>query len=125
MHYVFNPDHYIGIVIANTTLLYKYNIFFRKFNFVVVFVLFVSNSILRDCTLSLFDFNYTGTFSTILSNKFVSMRSGYRFICYQGNNNTTWTIVISYLKKKRKKKDVSLTYICLREIQKQCFQRKV
>ena len=24
MHYVFNPDHYIGIVIANTTLLYKY-----------------------------------------------------------------------------------------------------
>ena len=23
-HYVFNPDHYIGIVIANTTLLYKY-----------------------------------------------------------------------------------------------------
>jgi hypothetical protein len=23
MHYVFNPDHYIGIVIANTTLLYK------------------------------------------------------------------------------------------------------
>jgi hypothetical protein len=25
VHYVFNPDHYIGIVIANTTLLYKYN----------------------------------------------------------------------------------------------------
>ena len=24
VHYVFNPDHYIGIVIANTTLLYKY-----------------------------------------------------------------------------------------------------
>jgi hypothetical protein len=23
VHYVFNPDHYIGIVIANTTLLYK------------------------------------------------------------------------------------------------------
>ena len=23
MHYVFNPDHYIGVVIANTTLLYK------------------------------------------------------------------------------------------------------
>jgi hypothetical protein len=23
MHYVFNPDHYIGIVIANTTLLYN------------------------------------------------------------------------------------------------------
>ena len=26
VHYVFNPDHYIGIVIANTTLLYKYTI---------------------------------------------------------------------------------------------------
>jgi hypothetical protein len=24
VHYVFNPDHYIGIVIANTTLSYKY-----------------------------------------------------------------------------------------------------
>jgi len=24
VHYVFNPNHYIGIVIANTTLLYKY-----------------------------------------------------------------------------------------------------
>ena len=24
VHYVFSPDHYIGIVIANTTLLYKY-----------------------------------------------------------------------------------------------------
>jgi hypothetical protein len=24
VHYVFNPDHYIGIVIANTKLLYKY-----------------------------------------------------------------------------------------------------
>ena len=24
VHYVFNPDHYFGIVIANTTLLYKY-----------------------------------------------------------------------------------------------------
>ena len=24
VHYVFNPDHYIGIVNANTTLLYKY-----------------------------------------------------------------------------------------------------
>jgi hypothetical protein len=24
MHYVFNPDHYIGRVIANTTLLYNY-----------------------------------------------------------------------------------------------------
>jgi len=24
VHYVFNPDHYIGIVIANTTLLYKW-----------------------------------------------------------------------------------------------------
>ena len=24
VHYVFNPDHYIGIIIANTTLLYKY-----------------------------------------------------------------------------------------------------
>ena len=24
MHYVFNPDHYIDIVIANTTLLYNY-----------------------------------------------------------------------------------------------------
>jgi len=24
VHYVFNPDHYIGIVIANTPLLYKY-----------------------------------------------------------------------------------------------------
>jgi hypothetical protein len=24
VHYVLNPDHYIGIVIANTTLLYKY-----------------------------------------------------------------------------------------------------
>jgi hypothetical protein len=24
VHYVFNPDHYIGIVIANTTLLYYY-----------------------------------------------------------------------------------------------------
>jgi hypothetical protein len=24
VHYAFNPDHYIGIVIANTTLLYKY-----------------------------------------------------------------------------------------------------
>jgi hypothetical protein len=24
VHYVFNPDHYIGIVIANTTFLYKY-----------------------------------------------------------------------------------------------------
>jgi hypothetical protein len=23
VHYVFNPDHYIGIVIANTTLFYK------------------------------------------------------------------------------------------------------
>jgi hypothetical protein len=23
VHYVFNPDHYIGIVIANTILLYK------------------------------------------------------------------------------------------------------
>jgi hypothetical protein len=23
VHYVFNPDHYIGIVIANATLLYK------------------------------------------------------------------------------------------------------
>jgi hypothetical protein len=23
LHYVFNPDHYIGIVIDNTTLLYK------------------------------------------------------------------------------------------------------
>jgi hypothetical protein len=23
VHYVFNPDHYIGIVIANTTLLYN------------------------------------------------------------------------------------------------------
>jgi hypothetical protein len=28
VHYVFNPDHYIGIVIANTTLLYKYNMSF-------------------------------------------------------------------------------------------------
>ena len=27
MHYVFNPDHYIGIVIANTTLSYKYILF--------------------------------------------------------------------------------------------------
>ena len=26
MHYVFNPDHFIGIVISNTTLLYKYTI---------------------------------------------------------------------------------------------------
>jgi hypothetical protein len=26
VHYVFNPDHYIGIAIANTTLLYKYTI---------------------------------------------------------------------------------------------------
>jgi hypothetical protein len=25
VHYVFNPDHYIAIVIANTTLLYNYN----------------------------------------------------------------------------------------------------
>jgi hypothetical protein len=24
VHYVFNPDHYLGIVIANTTLLYNY-----------------------------------------------------------------------------------------------------
>ena len=24
MHYVFNPDHYIGIVIANTTLVYNF-----------------------------------------------------------------------------------------------------
>ena len=24
MHYVFNPNHYIDIVIASTTLLYKY-----------------------------------------------------------------------------------------------------
>ena len=24
VHYVFNPDHYIGVVIANTTLLYKW-----------------------------------------------------------------------------------------------------
>jgi hypothetical protein len=23
LHYVFNPEHYIGIVLANTTLLYK------------------------------------------------------------------------------------------------------
>jgi len=27
VHYVFNPDHYIGIVIATTTLLYKYILF--------------------------------------------------------------------------------------------------
>jgi hypothetical protein len=32
VHYVFNPNHYIGIVIANTTLLYKYNIN-TQFNF--------------------------------------------------------------------------------------------
>jgi hypothetical protein len=30
MHYVFNPDHYIGIVIANTTLLYNNNNFIAK-----------------------------------------------------------------------------------------------
>ena len=24
VHYVFNPDHYLGIVIANTTFLYNY-----------------------------------------------------------------------------------------------------
>jgi hypothetical protein len=30
MHYVFNPDHYIGIVIANTTLLYNYDMVYRQ-----------------------------------------------------------------------------------------------
>ena len=30
VHYVFNPDHYIGIVIANTTLLYKQELFLKK-----------------------------------------------------------------------------------------------
>jgi hypothetical protein len=30
VHYVFNSDHYIGIVIANTTLLYKYFVFILK-----------------------------------------------------------------------------------------------
>jgi hypothetical protein len=31
VHYVFNPDHYIGIVIANTTLLYKSGYYVIKF----------------------------------------------------------------------------------------------
>jgi hypothetical protein len=30
---VFNPDHYIGIVIANTTLLYNYALFITKLFF--------------------------------------------------------------------------------------------
>jgi hypothetical protein len=29
VHYVFNPDHYVGIVIPNTTLLYKYKVSFE------------------------------------------------------------------------------------------------
>ena len=33
VHYVFNPDHYIGIVIANTTLLYDYALFITKLFF--------------------------------------------------------------------------------------------
>ena len=32
VHYIFNPDHYIGIVIANTTLLYKYIYFLIYLN---------------------------------------------------------------------------------------------
>jgi hypothetical protein len=40
VHYVFNPDHYFGIVIANTTLFYNYYtsiiIFYIKINSIVL-----------------------------------------------------------------------------------------
>jgi hypothetical protein len=41
VHYVFNPDQYIDIVIANTTLLYKYPalVLFEQTNCVTLVIL--------------------------------------------------------------------------------------
>jgi hypothetical protein len=65
VHYAFNPAHYIGIVIANTTLLYKYNfstekniieeiIWFYTFGLVYVTIsLYSSSSIIQYWLLSM------------------------------------------------------------------------
>jgi hypothetical protein len=44
VHYVFNPDHYIGIVIANITLLYIIDLLLmgnKRFIVIDIYVLYI------------------------------------------------------------------------------------
>lgn len=51
----------------------------------------------RDDILAWLQLYNTGSIVTILPHQLVSMRLWNCFICYQGNHNTGWTIVIPYL----------------------------